>query len=46
MHIFVGFGITKFQWDTFYEKWIDDIVDNQNEEGRISGIIPSSGWGQ
>lgn len=21
------------------------MVDNQNEEGRISGIIPSSGWG-
>lgn len=40
-----GFGITKFQWVTFYEKWIDDIVDNQNDEGRISGIIPSSGWG-
>lgn len=30
---------------TFYEKWLDDFVDNQNEAGRLSGIIPTAGWG-
>lgn len=29
----------------FYEKWLDDFVDNQNEAGRIAGIIPTAGWG-
>lgn len=44
-HICMDLGLLNFNGITFYEKWIDDIVDNQNEEGRISGIIPSSGWG-
>ncbi len=30
---------------TFYEKWLDDFVDNQSAEGRFAGIIPSAGWG-
>lgn len=30
---------------TFYEKWLDDFVDNINEQGRISGIIPTADWG-
>ncbi len=30
---------------SFYEKWLDDFVDNQNAAGRISGIIPTSDWG-
>ena len=30
---------------TFYEKWLDDFIDNQTPEGRISGIIPTAGWG-
>ena len=29
----------------FYEKWLDDILDNQNDSGRISGIVPSADWG-
>lgn len=44
-HICMDLGLLNFNGITFYEKWVDDIVDNQNEEGRISGIIPSSGWG-
>lgn len=28
-----------------YEKWLQDICDNQLASGDISGIIPSSGWG-
>ncbi len=30
---------------SFYEKWLDDFIDNQSAEGRISGIIPTSDWG-
>lgn len=44
-HITMDLGLLNFDGITFYEKWLDDMVDNQNEEGRISGIIPSSGWG-
>ena len=29
----------------FYEKWLDDFIDNQNEAGRLAGIIPTAGWG-
>jgi alpha-L-rhamnosidase len=28
-----------------YEKWMRDFIDNQHAEGRISGIVPSAGWG-
>lgn len=44
-HICMDLGLLNFDGITFYEKWINDFVDNQNGEGRISGIIPSSGWG-
>lgn len=37
---FLNFDVIKV-----YEKWITDFIDNQNEEGEISGIVPSSGWG-
>ncbi len=34
-------------WDgiKFYEKWIDDMIDAQNAEGNVPGIVPTSGWG-
>lgn len=38
-------GLQYYDGITFYEKWFDDIVDNQRTEGNISGIIPSAGWG-
>lgn len=44
-HISQDLGLMNFDGITFYEKWIDDMVDNQTEEGRVAGIIPSSGWG-
>ena len=44
-HISQDLGLLNFDGITFYEKWIDDMVDNQTAEGRVSGIIPSSGWG-
>lgn len=44
-HISMDIALTNFDGLLAYEKWIDDYVDNQHEDGRISGIIPSSGWG-
>lgn len=44
-HVTMELGLMNYDGITFYEKWLDDVIDNQNEEGRISGIIPSSGWG-
>lgn len=38
-------GLLNYDGINFYEKWLDDFVDNQTPEGRISGIIPSAGWG-
>ena len=44
-HVSIDIGLTNYDAITVYEKWIDDIVDNQREDGSISGIIPSAGWG-
>ena len=44
-HVAVDLGLQNFDGILFYEKWMNDFVDNQNEKGEISGIIPSSGWG-
>ncbi|MGD0518313.1 MAG: glycoside hydrolase family 78 protein [Thermoguttaceae bacterium] len=29
----------------FYTKWINDLGDEQQPDGRLPGIVPSSGWG-
>lgn len=44
-HITMDLGLLNFDGITLYEKWLDDMIDNQTPDGRISGIIPSSGWG-
>ncbi|MBC5617189.1 family 78 glycoside hydrolase catalytic domain [Alistipes sp. cv1] len=44
-HISIDLALLNFDGIRFYEKWLDDFVDNQREDGSISGIIPSSGWG-
>lgn len=44
-HITLDLGLLNFDGITLYEKWLDDMIDNQTAAGRISGIIPSSGWG-
>lgn len=38
-------GLLNFDGILAYEKWLDDFVDNQKEDGSISGIIPTGGWG-
>lgn len=44
-HIAIDLALLNFDGIKFYEKWLDDFVDNQRPEGNISGIIPSAGWG-
>lgn len=45
-HVAIDLGLLGFDGITLYEKWLDDIHDNQRDGiGDISGIIPSSGWG-
>ena len=36
-----------FNFDAFnaYSKWIDDMLDCQDEEGRIPDIVPTASWG-
>lgn len=44
-HVSVDLGLLNYDGLSFYEKWMNDFIDNQRPEGDISGIIPSSGWG-
>jgi len=44
-HVAIDLGLLNFDGIKFYEKWMNDFIDNQKFEGNISGIIPSSGWG-
>ncbi|MBQ5726264.1 MAG: glycoside hydrolase family 78 protein [Alistipes sp.] len=44
-HISIDIALTNYDAILAYEKWIDDIVDNQREDGSISGVIPGTAWG-
>ena len=44
-HISQEIGLLNFDSFTSYEKWLEDMIDNQRSDGQIADIIPSSGWG-
>ena len=44
-HISSDIGMLNYDSFTAYEKWLDDMEDNQRPDGQIADIIPSSGWG-
>ena len=44
-HLSQEIGILNYDAILFYEKWLDDFIDNQKADGSISGIIPTSDWG-
>ena len=44
-HISVDLGLLNYDGIKVYEKWMTDFIDNQREEGDISGIIPTASWG-
>jgi len=44
-HIAVETGLYSFDGITVYEKWLDDHLDEQQPNGVLPAIIPTSGWG-
>lgn len=44
-HISIDIAFTNYDALLVYEKWIDDIIDNQRPDGSISGVIPGTDWG-
>ena len=38
-------GLYNFAMRPAYCKWIDDFCDEQQPDGQVSGIMPTSGWG-
>lgn len=44
-HLAVELAMYNFQNTAAYEKWIQDIMDEQQPDGNIAAIVPTSGWG-
>lgn len=44
-HIAIDLGLLGYDGITLYEKWMNDVMDNQRAIGDISGIIPADTWG-
>ncbi len=44
-HIAIEVGLYNFDGITVYEKWLADHRDEQQSNGVLPAIIPSSGWG-
>lgn len=44
-HLAAEQGLYNFDSLTVYEKWINDLGDEQKPTGELPGIVPSSGWG-
>jgi alpha-L-rhamnosidase len=44
-HIAVETGLYNFDAITVYEKWLADLRDEQQPNGVLPSIVPSSGWG-
>ncbi|MDR0393708.1 MAG: glycoside hydrolase family 78 protein [Tannerella sp.] len=44
-HIAIETGLYNFDGITVYEKWLADHRDEQQPNGVLPGIIPTSGWG-
>ncbi len=44
-HLAAELGLLNFDAITYYEKWLDDLFDEQRDSGELPGIVPTSGWG-
>jgi len=44
-HIAIETGLFNYDGIKVYEKWMDDHRDEQQEDGTLPAIIPTSGWG-
>jgi alpha-L-rhamnosidase len=38
-------GLFNFDGAAVYEKWLNDIDDEQRQSGELPGIVPTGGWG-
>jgi alpha-L-rhamnosidase len=38
-------GLTNFNMITSYQKWLSDLREEQQDNGSLPGIVPTSGWG-
>lgn len=39
-------GLMNFDSASLYTKWLNDLADDQQEQGSMSLIVPSGGWGR
>ncbi len=44
-HLAAEMGLYNFDGVANYERWLDDIREEQTETGVLPGIVPTSGWG-
>jgi alpha-L-rhamnosidase len=44
-HLAAEAGLYNFHADSAYWKWLDDLADEQRDDGALPGIVPTSGWG-
>ncbi len=44
-HLACEFGLLNFDGASVYSKWINDLADEQQPDGRLPGIVPTAGWG-
>lgn len=44
-HLACEQGLLNFDGVAVYEKWLNDIDDEQRPGGELPGIVPTSGWG-
>jgi alpha-L-rhamnosidase len=45
-HLAAEAGLMNFKSASFYTKWLGDLADDQAENGALSLIVPSGGWGR
>lgn len=44
-HLAANTGLYNFNMNNSFEKWLHDINDAMLDDGRLPGIVPTSGWG-
>ena len=44
-HFSCEIGLMNYDVVSSYLKWIDDLADAQREDGQVTAIVPSHGWG-
>ena len=44
-HLSAELGYRNFNPASAYAKWMDDIKDEQRDDGALPGIVPTAGWG-